>query len=74
MVYFHSYNIVTALKGAHIKFYLLLLQLVLFRVEALKSHPVHHSIMQIIFFFWFFGIREGILGNQNLLIGLDSFS
>ena len=30
--------------------------------------------MQIIFFFWSFEIRLCILGNQKLLIGLDSFS
>ena len=32
------------------------------------------SIVQIIFSFWSFGIKEGIWGNQKLLIGLDSFS
>ena len=35
-------NVFTALKGSQFKFYLLLLQLVLCRVAALKSLPVHH--------------------------------
>ena len=30
--------------------------------------------MQIIFFFWSFEISEGILGNQKIIIGLDSFA
>ena len=32
------------------------------------------SIVQIIFSFWSFEISEGILRNQKLIIGLDSFS
>ena len=35
-------NMLTALKGSLFYFYLLLLQLVLCRVAALKSLPVHH--------------------------------
>ena len=30
--------------------------------------------MQIIFFFWSFEISEGILRNQKIIIGLESFS
>ena len=32
------------------------------------------SIVQIIFSFWSFEISEGILRNQKIIIGLDSFS
>ena len=32
------------------------------------------SIVQIIFSFWSFEIRDRILRNQNIIIGLDSFS
>ena len=32
------------------------------------------SIVQIIFSFWPFEISEGILRNQTIIIGLDSFS
>ena len=39
-----------------------------------KKSPRTSSIVQIIFFCWSFEIRVGILGNQKLLIGLDSFS
>ena len=39
-----------------------------------KKSPRTSSIVQITFAFWSFEIREGILGNQKLLIGLDSFS
>ena len=35
-------NMFTALKGSQFYFYLLLLQLVLCHVAALKSLPVHH--------------------------------
>ena len=35
-------NMLTVLNGSHFYFYLLLLQLVLCRVAALKSLPVHH--------------------------------
>ena len=47
-------------------FYLLLLQLVLCRLAALKS--------LYIFSFWSFEISEGILRNQKSIIGLDSFT
>ena len=36
--------------------------------------PRTSSIVQIIFSFWSFEISEGILRNQKLIIGLDSFS
>ena len=39
-----------------------------------KKYPRTSSIMQIIFFFWSFEIREGILRNQKIIIGLDSFA
>ena len=39
-----------------------------------KKSPRTSSIVQIIFFFWSFAIREGMSGNQKLLMGLDSFS
>ena len=39
-----------------------------------KKSPRTSSIVQIIFSFWSFEISEGILRNQKLFIGLDSFS
>ena len=36
--------------------------------------PRTSSIVQIIFCFWSFEISEGILRNQKIIIGLDSFS
>ena len=71
----------TALKGSQFQF--------LFAITAAvvpcgipKKSPRTSSIVQIIFSFWFFEIREGILRNQKIIIlrnwkiiiGLDSFS
>ena len=39
-----------------------------------KKSPRTSSIVQIIFFFWSFEISEGILRNQKIIIGHDSFS
>ena len=39
-----------------------------------KRSPRTSSIVQIIFSFWSFEISEGILRNQKIIIGLDSFS
>ena len=39
---FQNRTSLTALKGSHFNFCLLFLQLVLCRVAALKSLPVHH--------------------------------
>ena len=39
-----------------------------------KKSPFTSSIVQIIFPFWSLEISEGILRNQILVIGLDSFS
>ena len=39
-----------------------------------KKSPRTSSIVQIIFSFWSFEISEGILRNQKIIIGLDSFS
>ena len=39
-----------------------------------KMSPPISSIVQIIFSFWSFEISEGILRNQKIIIGLDSFS
>ena len=39
-----------------------------------EKSPRTSSIVQIIFFFWSFVIRWGILRNQKFNIGLDSFS
>ena len=39
-----------------------------------KKSPRTSSIVQIIFSFWSFEIIEGILRNQKIIIGLDSFS
>ena len=39
-----------------------------------KKSPRTSSIVQIIFCFWSFEISEGILRNQKIIIGLDSFS
>ena len=39
-----------------------------------KKSPRTSSIVQIIFSFWSFEIREGILRNQKIIIGLDSYS
>ena len=44
-------DMLTALKGSQFDFYLLLLQLVLCRVAALKSLPVHHSYCRLYFHF-----------------------
>ena len=63
----------TALKGSQIYFYLLILQLVLSHVAAIKS-PRTSSIVQIIFSFRSFEISEDILRNQKIIIGLDTFS
>ena len=38
-----------------------------------KKSPRTSSIVQIIFSFWSFEIGGGILRNQKILIGLDSF-
>ena len=38
-----------------------------------KKSPRTLSIVQIIFSFWSFEISEGILRNQKIIIGLDSF-
>ena len=39
-----------------------------------KRSPRTSTIVQIIFFFWSFEISEGILRNQNFVIGLNSIS
>ena len=39
-----------------------------------KKSPRTSYIVQIIFSFWSFEISEGILRNQKIIIGLDSFS
>ena len=39
-----------------------------------KMSPRTSSIVPIIFSFWSFEISEGILRNQKIIIGLDSFS
>ena len=39
-----------------------------------KKAPRISSIVQIIFSFWSFEISGGILRNQKIIIGLDSFS
>ena len=39
-----------------------------------KMSPRTSFIVQIIFSFWSFEIRGGILRNQKIIIGLDSFS
>ena len=39
-----------------------------------KKSPRTSSIVQIIFSFWSFEISEGILRNQKIAIGLESFS
>ena len=39
-----------------------------------QKSPRTSSIVQIIFSFWSFEISDGILRNQKLIIGLDSFS
>ena len=38
-----------------------------------EKSPRTSSIVQIIFSFWSFEISEGILRNQKIIIGLDSF-
>ena len=38
-----------------------------------KKSPRTSSIVQIIFSFWSFEIREDILKNQKIIIGLDSY-
>ena len=63
----------TALKGFQFYFYLLLLQLVLCHVAALKVYRTS-SLVQIMFSFWTFEISDGVLRNQKIIIGLDSFS
>ena len=39
-----------------------------------KKSPRTSSIVQIIFYFWSFEISEGILRNQKIIIGKESFS
>ena len=39
-----------------------------------KKSPSTSSIVQIIFSYWSFEIREDILRNQKIIIGLDSYS
>ena len=39
-----------------------------------KKSPRTSSIVQILFSFWSFEIREDILRNKNNIIGLDSYS
>ena len=39
-----------------------------------KQSPRTSPVVQIIFSFWSFEISEGILRNQKIIIGLDSFS
>ena len=39
-----------------------------------KTTPRTSSIVQILFSVWSFEISEGIQRNQNIIIGLDSFS
>ena len=39
-----------------------------------KTSPRTSTIVQFTFRFWFFEISEHILRNQNLIIGLDSYS
>ena len=36
--------------------------------------PHKSSVVQIIFSFWSFEIRKDILRNQNIIVGLDTFS
>ena len=54
-------------------FYLLLLQLVLCRVAALKVSPYIPYIAQIIFSVLSFEISEDILRNQKIIIGYSNF-
>ena len=39
-----------------------------------KKSPRTSSIVQVIFSFWSFEIREDVLRNQKFIIGKDSFS
>ena len=39
-----------------------------------KTYPRTSSIVQIIFSYWSLEISEGILKNEKIIIGLDSFS
>ena len=39
-----------------------------------KTSPRTSTIVQLIYHFWSFEISEHILRNQNLIIGLDSYS
>ena len=39
-----------------------------------KTSPRTSSIVQIIYSFWSFEIREGIMRNSKIIIGFDSFS
>ena len=61
----------TALKGSQFYLYLLLLQLVLCRLAALKSLAVLHPYCRFYFHFRSFVISEEILRNQKIIIGLD---
>ena len=61
------------LKVFSFNFYLLILQLVLSHVAAVKVSPyIIHSADYISF--WSFEISEHILRNQKSIIDLDSFS
>ena len=66
-------NTFTALKGSQFIFFPIIAAGVV-PCGGRKKSPRTSSIVQIIFSFWSFEISEGILRNQKITIGLESFS
>ena len=69
-----SHNIFTALKGFMFTFLFAITAAGVVPCEGPKMFRRTSSIVQIVFYFWSFEISEEILGNQKIIIGLDSFS
>ena len=64
----------TALKGSQFLFLFAITAAGVVPCGGPKKSPRTSSIVQIIFSFWSFEVSEGILRNQKIITGLDSFS
>ena len=63
----------TALKGSQFLFLFAITAAGVVPCGGRKKSPRTSSIVQVIFSFWSFEIREDILRNQKFIIGSDSF-
>ena len=63
----------TAFKGSHFEFLFAITAAGVAQCGGLKKSHRTSSILQIIFSFWSFEIREGIRRNQKIIVGLDPF-